>query len=171
MGEFRYIPPDEVAARHRAARPAKAAPRQPGAKIPDAPPEQRNVEVVLSLGDVRYVHFRQWTFRCPPIPFKLGQKVLDSHTKVLAHARQVATTGKKEPMKAYYAELAVLVDLLWRHLRPASRVGRLLWRLGLTRNPLRLASEAEVKAITDFFLKGRMTSSVRSMSETEAQAQ
>lgn len=163
MGEFRYIPPDEVAARHRAERP-KAPPRQ------HRQPEQRNVEVVLSLGAVRYVHFGPRTFMCPPVPYKLGQRVLDLHGRILTHVRGVARTGSKKEMDAYYRDADQMVKLLWSHVRPLGKVKRALWRVGLMPNPFRRASEAELKAITDFFLQGRMTSSVRSMSETEVTA-
>lgn len=163
MGEFRYIPPDEVAARYRATNP-KAPPRQ------NRQQEQKNVEVVLSLGAVRYVHFGPRTFCCPPVPYRLGQRVLDLHTKILTHVRGVARTGNKKEMDAYYADADKMVRLLWSHIRPLGKFKRVLWRMGLMRNPFKAASEAELKAITDFFLQGRMTSSVRSISETEVTA-
>jgi hypothetical protein len=155
--EFNYIPPDEVAQNHRA--------RNAEVPLRQRDPRQRNVEAVLSLGDVRYITYRNRTYRIPPVPFKLGQSVLDSHTKVLAHAKQVVQTGKKEPMDAFYRQMSIHVGLLWQHIRPIGKMKRALWHMGLMRNPFRSASEAEVKAITDFFLQGRMTSSVRLTSE------
>jgi hypothetical protein len=166
MGEFKYVSPDEVARRHRLAQ-SKAQPRQ---RMEPDPPQQRNVKPVLSLGDVRYISFGRRTYAIPPVPFKLGQRVLNTQVTVLAHAKQVAKTGDKEPTLAYYRELSRLAGLLWLHVRPVGMIRRWCWRLGLMRNPFRLASEAEMRAITDFFLKGRMTSSVRSMPETEARA-
>jgi hypothetical protein len=165
MGEFRYIPPDEVAQRHRA-RNAETLPRQ----APRRQAQQRNVEVVLSLGDVRYIEYRTRAYRIPPVPFKRGQRVLDTYTRALTYAKEVTTTGKKEQADAFYREMSKLVGLLWQHIRPTGTIKRSLWYVGLLRNPFRDASEAEIKQITDFFLQGRMTSSVRSMSEAEIQA-
>lgn len=161
MPEFKYIPPDEVARRHEAARNSAVAP------LRQRHPQQRNVEAVLSLGDVRYFSYRNRAYRVPPVPFKLGQRVLDSHTKVLAYARQVVETGKKDSMDAFYRQMAVHVGLLWKHIRPTGKVRRAMWHMGLMRNPFRSASEAEVKEVTDFFLQGRMTSSVRLTSAAE----
>lgn len=170
MGEFRYIPPDEVAQRHRAARPTP--PRQNGAANTVIPrqPEQRNVEPVLSLGSTRYVTFGPRTYRVPPLPYRLGQRTLDLHIKILADAKQVALTGDRKAMKAFYEKHGQMAKLLWSHIRPLGMFRRVLWRLGLMRNPFKNASEAEMKAIVDFFLEGRMKSSVRSMSEAEVQA-
>jgi hypothetical protein len=173
MGEFRYISPDEVAKRHRAARPT-TLPRQNNngvsEKTIDMPSAQRNVEQILAIGSTRYITFRNRTFRIPPLPYKLGQRVLDLHIKILADAKQVAMTGDKKAMDAFYKKQGQMAKLLWSHIRPMGKIRRLLWRIGGMRNPFKQASEAEMKQITDFFLQGRMTSSVRSMSETEAQA-
>lgn len=155
MPEFRFIPPDEVAQRHRT-REAETLLRQ-NHRVP----QQRNVEAVLSLGDVRYITYRNRTYQIPPVPFKLGQRVLDTHTKVLEHAKNVVRTGKKEPMDAFYQQMTLLTQLLWLHVRPIGKIKRFFWRFGLLRNPFRSASEAEIKAIADFFLQGRMMSSVQ----------
>lgn len=163
MIEFHYIPPDEVDRRHR--EPSRQ--QDARASIPQRQPQQRNVETILSLGDVRYVGYRNRAFRCPPVPYKLGQRVLDLQVKATMFSRQVVQTGKKEPADEFFKTMSQLTKLLWSHLRPTGKIKRALWHLGLLRNPLRYASEAEVNQITDFFLKGRMTSSVRSMSEAE----
>ena len=163
MVEFRYIPPDEVAQRHR------ATPRQPNTRIPQRQPQQRNVEEILSLGDVRYMGYRTRAYRVPPVPYKLGQRVLDTHIRVLTHAKKVARGGTKEDSDQYFTELSYLVGLLWKHIRPTGKIRRVLWHLGLLPNPFRRASEKEVNEITDFFLRGRMTSSVRSISEAATQ--
>jgi hypothetical protein len=166
-GEFRYIPPDEVAERHRARSPA-APPRQKSSPPAPRKPATRNVEQVLSLGSDRFVTFGAGTYRIPPVPYKLGHRVLDQQVKVLAHAKQVALTGQKKPMDEFYRASDELAKLLWKHVRPLGKARRLLWRVGLMPNPFRSASEAELKEITDFFLMCRMTSSVRSTSEREA---
>lgn len=172
MGEFRYVPSDEVAARHRASERTPTRPRQqPTRAVPASPaPKQRNVEQVLSLGAVRFFTFRGRTYRIPPVPYKLGQKVLHLHTDILADARLVAMTGERKSADAFYRKMDRLAKVLWTHIRPLGKMRRFFWRMGLMTNPFRGASEEEIREITDFFLQGRMTSSVRSMSETEAQA-
>lgn len=172
MPEFRYVHPDEVAARHRAAQRTPTPPRQnPSRTVVQPPvPQQRNVEQVLSLGSVRYITYRDRTYRIPPVPYKLGQKVLDLYVKILADAKQVALTGQQGPADAFYKKMDRMATLLWSHIRPVGKIRRMFWRLKLTKNPFRSASEEEMKAITDFFLQGRTTSSVRSISEAEAQA-
>lgn len=164
MGAFRYIPPDEVAERHRAAHPA-ALSRQ---VVPTSTPQERNVEHVLTLGEMRYVSYRNRTFRIRPVPFKLGERVLDLKIKILADAKQVAKTGARAPAEAFYDKLDQMAKLLWMHMQPIGKVRRLMWHLGMLRNPFRNATETELIAIVDFFLQGRMMSSVRSMSEKEA---
>lgn len=163
MIEFNYTPPDGTSQRLHAS-------RQVGARaIPQRQPQQRNVEQILSLGDVRYMGYRNQAFRVPPVPYKLGQKVLDTHIRVLTHAKKVARGGTKEDSDQYFTELSYLVGLLWKHIRPTGKMRRLFWHLGLLSNPFRQASEKEVNEVTDFFLKGRMTSSVRSISEAAIQ--
>lgn len=171
MGEFKYVSPDEVAARHRASAP-KTPSRQgvSRAPVPQRQPEQRNVEAVLSLGATRYITYRNRTYRIPPVPFKLGQKVLDLNIKILADAKHVALTGQDAAAQSFYKKMDQMARVLWTHVQPIGKFSRMLWRLGLKRNPFRQASEAEMKAIIDFFLQGRMTSSVRSMSDQEVQA-
>jgi hypothetical protein len=163
MGAFRYTPPDEAARRRQ------QPPRQPGAipTITQRQPQQRNVEAVLSLGDVRYITFRGQTYRIPPVPYKLGQQVLDAYTKVNGLASDVARTGSKESSDEYFRAMQRLTTLLWRHIRPIGSVRRALWRVGGLANPFREASEKEVNDVSDFFLQGRMMSSVRSISEAE----
>lgn len=168
MGEFRYVPAGEVAQRHR----AKEAPPRQGTRgtVPQRRPEQKNVEQVLAIGAVRYITFHDRTFRIPPVPFRLGQRVLQVYVQSNEHARAVALSGKKEYTDKFYQDLELLAKLMWQHIRPVGKIRRFFWRIGLMRNPFRKASEGEMRAICDFFLQDRMKSSVRSMSETEAQA-
>lgn len=170
MGTFRYIPPDEMAERHRAAKPVGQTRQAVSGKVIARQAMQRNVEEVLSLGSIRYITFNDRTFRIPPVPYKKGQKVLNLQIKILADAKQVALTGDKIAMQAFYKKHREMAKLLWSHIRPMGKINRLLWRCGLTKNPFTVASEQEMKDIVDFFLAARMMSSVRSISETEAQA-
>ena len=161
MPEFRYIPPDEMARRHRT-RGMMTPSRQP------RQPEHKNVEVVLSLGDVRYILFHGNTYRVAPVPFKLGERVLDSHSKLVALAKKVAVTGDKKMTDQFYRQMAIQSRLLWQHIRPSGKVRRFFWRLGLMYNPFRDASEKEITELTNFFLQCRMTSSVQFMPATTA---
>lgn len=172
MAEFRYIPKDEVDKRHRAAQRAAAPPRPGAKKAPEVsePASQRNVEQVLAIGSVRYITFRDRPYCIPPVPFKTGQRVLTLYTRVLSLARKVALTGKADAMDEFYEMNALLARAMWSHVRPVGKVRKFLWHAGLSRNPFLRASEGELKAVTDFFLRARMMSSVRSTSETEAQA-
>lgn len=163
MGAFKYTPPDEATRRRQ------QSPRQSDAipSIAQRQPQQRNVEAILSLGDVRYISFRGKAYRIPPVPYKLGQQVLDMYTKATGLSRDVARTGSKESADAYYRAMNQLATLLWRHVRPIGTVRRVFWKFGLMVNPFRDASEKEVTDVADFFLQGRMMSSVRSISEAE----
>lgn len=156
MGQFRYISPDEVAQRHRA-RNTEAPRRQ------ERQAQYRNVEPILSLGDVRYVMYRSRAYRVPPVPFKLGQAVVDAHVRLAGFAAQVSLSGGQKGADAYYGEMARIAKLLWRHMRPTGRVKRIMWHVGLLQNPFRAASEREIKELVNFFLQGRMTSSVQPM--------
>ena len=163
MPELRYIPPEESAQRHRASPPQQGA----RAPMPRRPSQQRNIEAVLSLGDVRFFMSRFGVFCVPPVRYKLGQRVLNMHAMALQLAQQVVISVSKQSTDEYYRELQKIAKLLWKHIRPVHKVKRMFWRLGLLHNPFRQASEGEIREITDFFLQGRMTSSVRSMSAAE----
>lgn len=162
MIELRYMPPDEPG------QPYPSRQQDARASVVQRQQQQRNVDTVLSLGDVRYMGYRNKAYRVPPVPYKLGQRVLDVQIKALGLAREVVQSGSKDPSDRFYKVMHELTGLLWQHIRPTGKIKRVLWRLGLLRNPFRVASEAEINQITDFFLKGRMTSSVRSMSAVEA---
>lgn len=156
MTEFRYIPSDEVAQRHRA-RNTETPSRQPRRPI------HKNVEQILSLGDVRYIMYRTRAYRVPPVPFKLGERVLQSHTQLIAYAKEIAMTGRKETADKFYRQMMIQARLLWQHMRPTGKIKRILWRLGLMHNPFRDASEQEITELTNFFLQCRMMSSVQPM--------
>lgn len=154
MGAFKYVPPREVEERHRASS-AKTSPRgsQSG--------KQRNVEAILSLGSVRYFTYRGLVLAVPPVPFKLGQRVLTLYLQSVADSSTVQRGGDKQAAESYYRQLALLAKAMWPHVRPTGKVRRMLKRLHLMRNIFRDASEKELRDITDFFLQGRMTSTVQ----------
>ncbi len=179
-GRLHYTPQSGGKSR----RAAKSAARQDpplNRSTPTPPPDsgevlgasqarQRNVKAVLSLGDTRYVTVRSLgMFAIPPVPFKAGQIVMTIYTDTLIAANTAITTGTKESQQEYFALLGRLARVLHKHMRPVGLVKRNLWRFGLTRNPFRQCSEQELKDIAQFFLLGRMRSSVQLMSETTIQ--
>jgi hypothetical protein len=164
----RYIPRYEVDKRHAAAaalRSPAARGATPHAPTPDALPQpQANVYQVLNFGDVRYIKFRRSMFVIPIVPYKLGMQVSDTYIRTLVAAAEVlkpkSPESQVEAKTIYYAGLATLARLLWSHIYPASRLGRILRHLRLARNPFKFASEVEVRQLTDFFLQCRTMSSV-----------
>lgn len=152
-GAFKYIPTHEVDARHRAK--AKVSPRE------SRMGEQRNVEAVLALGSTRYITYRGQLLAIPPVPFKLGEQLLDVYSRSLDDAKKVARTGDKKLTASYYRHLSVLAKLLWSHIQPVGRVKRALKRAHLLRNVFQDASEKEIQDITNFFFQGRMMSTVQ----------
>ncbi len=164
----RYVPREVVDKRHAAA----GALRGPAALRPSATeiaPPRHNVYQVLNLGDVRYIKFRRSMFIIPIVPHKLGERVSDVYVRTLVAAAEVLkpkdVEAQTEAKRVYYAGLATLARLLWTHIYPASRIGRVLRRLRLARNPFKNASEMEVRQLTDFFLQCRTMSSVQLISD------
>lgn len=182
MGAFRYTPPREADSRHRAARTTaarEASSREPepsaveieiAAPLPQAIQPQRklrNIVPVLTLDEATYITFNRRLYKIPPIPFKLGQRLLDLHVSVVTEMKALALYGKAADTKSYYKHLAILSRLMWSHMIPVPRWRRVLRRCWMLRNPLRRASEQDLLRLTDFFLKCRMKSSVHSMSDPE----
>ena len=169
MAEFRYVPPSRDGdSRVRASRP-DASPRGP--VVPSKrEPRQRNVEAVLSLGSTRYLRVHRHAYAVAPVPFKLGQRLLEEYVSVTKLAAQLARTGNKDDANVYYIGLAKLARMMWPHMRPVGRTRRVLKWLHLLKNPLLSGSEFEIKDVCDFFLQGRTKSSVQSLSEAEIPA-
>lgn len=168
-GEFRYVSDREVAMRHSSAKvPTKSPARGVRPEIARTP-EIRNIETVLSLGDTRYFRFRRWTIGVLPLPFKKGQALLDLYLKTMAMGKIVAEKGDKDVQSQYYRNLGKLKRMLWRHAYPTGRLLRMLRRVGVMRNPFRLATEGELLEIADFFLRGRTKSNVQFLSGIPAE--
>lgn len=158
MGEFKYIPPREVDARHRAAaRPSNTTAMPRGKRTS----ELKNVEAVLSLGDAQYFIFHNYLMAIPPVPYKLGQKILAIYTRSLADAQQVTKTGDQKAIDSYYRQLTILSKLMWGHVRLVKHWRRVLKRFGLIRNVFADASEKEMQELCNFFLQCRMMSNVQ----------
>lgn len=156
---IRYVPSSVVDARHRAA----TALKSPAARVAEAAPRTlRNVDVVLTLGEMRYITVRHRVYRVAPVPFKLGQQILDLQIRVTTNLTTLALQGKAADATDYYRALVTLARIMWPALRPTKRWRRALKGLHLLRNPLMVASEKELLDLTNFFLQCRMTSSVQS---------
>lgn len=160
-GAMRYIPTREVDARHQAAK--MASPRGEART-----PQQLNTSTVLSLGSTRYLRFRNGVYAVPMVGFKVGQRILELYIIVISRAKEVAKDGNKKSSDAYYVALRQLSKLLWANMRHGNRVLRMFRRVGLTRNPLANASDQELRDLTNFFLQGRMKSTVQSLSTVES---
>lgn len=142
--------PAEMAAKHaarRIARPQRAA------------PVLANRKAVLDLGNTLFVTFQGRAYGVPPLPWREGQE-LWLLWQDLMKCRTLTIADSAVP---YFHALSKFPDLLWRHMHPVGIRLRLLWRLGLHRNPLRKATEAELIELIPFVLSRRMTSSVGPM--------
>lgn len=170
---FKYIPSHEVDARHRAAaqarstsprgrdaaRPATAAPTP--TVLPQRVPRTRNIETVLSLGHTRYFLFQGRTYGCPPIPFQLGLRMNELYVHASTLTRALSLTGRPEDVDEYRKTLRTITKVLWSHIVPARPWRKWFKRFRLMRNPFRRGSEKEIMDVVDFFLEGRMKSSVQ----------
>ena len=138
---------------------AHARGRRPRA-VPATPPAgPRNVEAVLSIGQMEYVAFRGRAYGVPPLPWRLGQRIAVAHQAALAAAealRLAPTDGAT--LARYYDALSRVPPLLWQACRPVGWWWRALAFLRLHRNPFREATEAELIGLTHFFLSRRMRS-------------
>lgn len=164
-GSMRYTP--QSGNSNRAAK--SAARSEPSATPAPAPrqPQQRNVEPVLALGATRYITIeRLGTFCILPVSFKAGQRVLSLYSDILVDIQTAARTGDKDVTLRYYQNLGRLAAVLWQNIRPI-KFRRWLWKFGLMQNPFLQCTELELREITNFFLQGRMKSSVQSISEQD----
>ena len=125
----------------------------PAAEQP--PPRPRNLRAILDLGTMTYFTFRGRSYGVPPLPWRLGERILDAWLEVCSHGEQL----QKEDLPAYYAALDRMVEAMWEATRPPGRWRRWLKRLGLARNPYRDATEGELAELAVFFLGRRMKSS------------
>lgn len=162
MAEFRYVSDREAAERHKKAKTARLT-RAQHREASSAP--IRNVEPVLSLGEMTYFQFRGRAYGVPPLPWKTGKRMMQIYTTTIGHANLVATTGDKEAERVYFEGLEKLQNLLWKSCRPTGLIPRIFASIGLARNPFRNATEKEILDHTDFFLALRMKSNVQNSPE------
>lgn len=143
------------------------AARRPVSREPQRPPA-RNIASILTLGDSTYFNFRGRAFGVPPLPWKLGERLLALYLRAVDAAnamRHGASHGRTdhERMREYYAALGELSPLLWSLCVPVSRFPRLtkfLRAIGVYRNPFLGATERELLDLADFFSQRRTRSGV-----------
>lgn len=130
-----------------------------------APAQPRNVRAtLLSMGEGRLeITHRGRSYELLPVTFSDGLRLQEARAAIerADHAQHNTDELTPEVMRDYYMALKHVVSLAPQYLRPVGRVRRLLWRLGLTRNPYRGATEAEVGQLLGFFLATSTRSSVR----------
>lgn len=150
MVMIRRVPREQMAANHAARRLTRVA--------TVSRPVLANIPTLLDLGDTVYVEFRGRAFGVPPVAWRVGEKLLAARMDAMAAAGSGTLT--KESAPAYYRALQKLARILWRHSFPVGRIWRFLKAVRVMRNPYRQATEAELVALTDFFLQRRMASGV-----------
>lgn len=90
---------------------------------------------------------------------------MDLYIDVTERARKIATNGKRDDANEYYKMLSKLMRIMYPHIQPTGKLRRFIKRWGLARNPFKHCSDLEVMDITNFFLQGRMKSSVQPLEE------
>ena len=153
--------PGDMLARQKSAKRAVSS----AAKKPERP---RNVEPILSLGEMTFFMFRGRAYGVPPLPWKVGQRLTEAHVRALEGLSHLAAhpfdaKGRKE----YYSALGELARLLGRNCQPTGKLRRLLHSLRLFPNPFGKATDAEILEHADFFLSRRMKSGVPSPTPTD----
>lgn len=126
----------------------------------------KNLSAIFSLDQTTFFAFRGKPFGVPPLPWHVGERLLDLFTRARDAAARMAlgaTTGTadRDAMAEYWAAIRQMPAILWAHSYPASRPLRMLRRLRLMRNPFDRATDREIMEIADFFLSRRMTSGVQ----------
>lgn len=113
-----------------------------------------NIETVLDLGNVTFFHFRGRAYGVPPLPWRIGQRLLRPYLEAKERGASLTASTQHD----YVRSLHQIAHICWRHCYPASRPLRWLRRLGLMRNPFYQATEEDLIGIANFFLARRMRS-------------
>lgn len=124
-----------------------------------APARAYNVEQVLDMGNVTYFTFRGRAYGVPPLGWRAGQRLQALWTEAFAFGELTAETAPK-----YYALIAQLPALLWRHCYPVGFFRRRFRRF--LRNPFQRATEGELVELAAFFLARRSSSTISLRSAT-----
>lgn len=128
-----------------------------------------NVRPVLGLSGADHVFSRGKIWEVPAIPFEAGARLVE-----IRQGLESLTAAQETPetVQLYLELLRSAVALFPRLVRPQARgLRRLLWRMGIRRNPWRDASEEEVGEMVGFFYRSRTRSPGRGRAgEGEPQA-
>ena len=124
-------------------------------------PRPRNVRATrLLVGAERLcIEYRGRAYELLPVEFADGVQLIDCRAAI--EAVEDESRLSPEVVRDYLVALRKVVALAPKYVRPLGRFRRLLWRLGLRRNPYRGATETEVGELLGFFLGCRMRSRVR----------
>ncbi len=118
-------------------------------------PRPLNVQAVLDLGALSYFHWRGRSYGVPPMPWKMGARLMDAYLE----AKALGNDMTREVLPIYYGALHRMAGIIWRSTRPTGRIARVIHWLHLSRNPFRKATEAEMAELAIFYLGRRMRTS------------
>ncbi len=93
------------------------------------------------------------------VSFEDGLRLVEAKAAIVGIEPDADPTPER--VAAYLQAMRLVVSIAPRYLVPVTPVRRLLWRLGLRRNPFRSATDAEVGHFLGFFLACRTRSRVR----------
>lgn len=120
-----------------------------------------NVAPLFQLGGDTFLHFRGRAFRCPPLDFRLGARLIEIKANI--NELRMASQGRalSDEQRSLYMQLVgQVLEIARKAVRPCSRWQRALRMIGLWR-PFRRASDREIGELLDFLLDLRASSSIR----------
>lgn len=122
----------------------------------EAPAPLNVVPTLVVIGETSIeIPFRGRMYEFRPIGFADGLRLLEARRLL----ENVEAEPTPENVAGARAALHMVAGMARKYLRPRGRLRRLRWRLRLSRNPYRRATEAEVGQLLGFFLAFRMSSS------------
>lgn len=123
-------------------------------------PRPFNLGQVLDLGSTVYFSFRGRQYGVPPLPWRLGERMLVARTVAKEAAEAWVEDSNRSTLASYYESLEDVQTLLWEAIRPCGRIHRLMKRFHVARNPFRDVTERELVDLLDFVLGLRMRSEI-----------
>lgn len=122
-------------------------------------PAPRNLRPTLIVIGERGLElpYRGVMYELRPVSFPDGLRLLEARNAI----EEAGAGSDAASVKAIGSALRTVVGMTRRYLRPRGRLRGLRWRLRLSRNPFRRATESEVGEILGFFLASRMMSRAR----------
>lgn len=125
-------------------------------KSENPPSRALNLGAVLELGDTTYFPFRGRAYGIPPLPWRAGEVILDIWLEI-----QSFKDLNRQNLPQYFSCICRLQRQIWRNVRPRGRIARLLYHVGLLRNPFWRATEAELIELALFLLQRRTSTPVQ----------